>query len=276
MALRERLQLCCCARMPHAWLIASSKAIIEFLIEKEEEEKKVITSWGQVLQPKSNRDQTPLWLLEESDFEIHGCGPPLIWSFHHCFYRAEHFNVILVQRLSKGTLHFTQEEALPLAFFQTWRYCLWSAPSFASIQWDLSYALQEGRYCTSLKWGWQPLLEYEAPCWAWFPSHWQRWLSETHLGWPGRYSVCYLSENNHQKQGTQKSSDLQIYKTSIMCNRALSLCYRQLNTHQLQHDFRNLWPLGLPVFKELYGTFGLMISAVKFSYSRNKEFLLAA
>lgn len=102
-----------------------------------------------------------------------------------------------------------------------WRYCLWSAPSFASIQWDLSYALQEGRYCTSLKWDLQPLLEYEAPCWVWFPFHWQRWLSETHLGWPGRYSACYLSKNNNQNQGTEKSSELQIYEANVRCNRAL-------------------------------------------------------
>ena len=133
---RTWLQLCCCARVTthRPLLTASSKAIIKFLVEKEEEEKKVIMSSGQVSQQKSNRDQTSLRLSEEFGFEIHGWGPPLIQTFHCSSYKVEHFNMILLQRLSKGTLHFTQEEALPLAFSQTWRYCLWSAPSFASIQ----------------------------------------------------------------------------------------------------------------------------------------------
>lgn len=52
----------------------------------------------------------------------------------------------------------------------------------------------------------------------------------------------------------------------------LSLGYRQLNIHQLQCDFCNLWPPGLPMSKELFITFGLMISIVKVSCSRNKEF----
>lgn len=77
------LQLCCCAGVTtHCPLLtASSKAIIKFLVEKEKEEK-AIMSWGQVSQSKSNRDQTSLRLLEESGFEIQGWGSPLTQNFH--------------------------------------------------------------------------------------------------------------------------------------------------------------------------------------------------
>lgn len=91
-------------------------------------------SLGRVSQANSNRDETLLQLSEEFGFEIHGWSPPLIKTFRCSYYKIEHFNTILVQWLSKGKLHFTEEEALPLAFSQTWKYCLWSAPSFASIQ----------------------------------------------------------------------------------------------------------------------------------------------